>query len=74
MAQFLLDCCFKDLYKGIKNGILTPRYEKMTRTMPCSAESLLLALLHSTESRLRATRHATQRVIQVKNFLVDSAL
>jgi hypothetical protein len=43
MTDFLIDCNFNSFCKGKKNFVSTPRYAKK-----------LLAMRHSTESRLRA--------------------
>jgi hypothetical protein len=39
MYQFLLDCYFKECYKGRKFGVSTLRYAKRLRAMLHSAES-----------------------------------
>jgi hypothetical protein len=40
MDDFLLDCRFNAVYKGLKFGELTPRYD-IPRAMPHSAEPSL---------------------------------
>jgi hypothetical protein len=63
MTDFLKDCYFNGFCKGRKNYVPTPRYAKKLRSMP-----------HSAEFLSATPRYAIQCEIQVKNFLVDSAI
>jgi hypothetical protein len=70
MTDFSKDCYFNGFSKGRKNFVPTPRYAKKFRAMLHSAE-----FKKNKNKVLSATpRFATQCEIQVKNFLVDSAL
>jgi hypothetical protein len=71
MTDFLKDYYFNGFCEGRKNFVSTPRYANKLRAMRIAQSherGVLFKVLFATP------RYATQCEIQVKNFLVDSAL
>jgi hypothetical protein len=70
MTDFLKDRYFNDFYKGRNNFFPTPRYAKKLCAMQLAESQVwfFFKVLSVTP------RFATQYEIQVKNFLVNSAL